>query len=42
VEEGKTLEEVIAANPTADLDAQWGPRLDRFMPALYDGLSARP
>jgi cyclase len=38
VREGKTLEEVEAAKPTADLDARWGPRLDRFMPALYDGV----
>ena len=38
VRQGMTLEEVEAAKPTADLDARWGPRLDRFMPALYDGV----
>lgn len=38
VEEGKTFEEVEAAKPTADLDARWGPRLDRFLPAVYEGL----
>lgn len=40
VRAGMTLEEVEAAKPTADLDARWGPRLDRFMPALYDGIKS--
>lgn len=38
VEEGKTFEQVQAAKPTADLDARWGPRLDRFLPAVYEGV----
>jgi glyoxylase-like metal-dependent hydrolase (beta-lactamase superfamily II) len=41
VGEGKTLEEVEAAKPTADLDARWGPRLDRFLPGAYEGLKNR-
>jgi len=39
VEQGMTLEEVVAAQPTADLDARWGPRLDRFLPGVYYGLT---
>jgi glyoxylase-like metal-dependent hydrolase (beta-lactamase superfamily II) len=41
VAEGRTLEEVEAAKPTADLDARWGPRLDRFLPAVYEALTSR-
>jgi glyoxylase-like metal-dependent hydrolase (beta-lactamase superfamily II) len=41
VADGKTLQQVEAAKPTADLDARWGPRLDRFLPAVYEALAAR-
>lgn len=41
IEQGMTLEQVTAARPTADLDERWGPRLDRFLPALYEGLGGR-
>jgi cyclase len=37
VSEGKTLEEVIATKPTADLDAEYGSP-DRFLPAVYQEL----
>jgi cyclase len=40
VDEGKTFEEIVALKPTADLDARWGSRLDRFLPAIYIELSA--
>ena len=40
VDEGKTFEEIVALKPTADLDAQWGSRLDRFLPGVYLGLIA--
>jgi cyclase len=40
VEEGKTFEEIVALKPTADLDARWGSRLDRFLPAIFIELSA--
>lgn len=36
---GMSFEEIVAARPTADLDARWGPRLDRFLPAVYLGLT---
>ncbi len=35
VDEGKTFEEIVALKPTADLDARWGSRLDRFVPGVY-------
>lgn len=41
VAQGRTLDEVEAAKPTADLDARWGPRLDRFLPAVYEALATR-
>jgi len=40
VEEGKTFEEIVALKPTADLDARWGSRLDRFLPGVYLDLIA--
>ncbi len=40
VEEGKEFEEIVAARPTADLDARWGSRLDRFLPGVYMGIIA--
>ena len=40
VAEGKTFEEIVALKPTADLDARWGSRLDRFLPAIYVALTA--
>jgi cyclase len=41
IDEGKSYEEVEAAKPTADLDARWGPRLEKFLPGLYEGLKTR-
>lgn len=38
VGEGKTLEEVMAAKPTADLDAKYGSP-DRFLTAVYEELA---
>lgn len=38
VAEGRTLAQVEASKPTADLDARWGPRLDRFLPGVYEGV----
>jgi len=35
VEAGMTLQEVIEARPTADLDARWGERWDRLLPGVY-------
>jgi len=45
VQQGKTRDEVIAAHPTQDLDAQWGrggmaPEV--FVGVVYDGMTARP
>lgn len=40
VDEEKTFEEIVALKPTADLDARWGIRLDRFLPAIYLDLIA--
>ena len=34
VKEGKTLEEVVAAKPTAEFDAVWGSP-ERLLPAVY-------
>lgn len=41
VAQGMSFEEIVAAKPTADLDARWGPRLDRFLPAVYVGLTGQ-
>ena len=38
IEEGNSLEEVIAATPTQEFDATWGDP-GRFLPALYQNLS---
>ena len=38
VREGKSFEEIVEARPTADLDARWGSRLDRFLPGVYLGI----
>ncbi len=35
VERGMSFEEIVAAQPTADLDPRWGRRLDRFLPAIF-------
>jgi glyoxylase-like metal-dependent hydrolase (beta-lactamase superfamily II) len=35
VKEGKTLEEVVAAKPTAEFDATWGAPSRLFVPAIY-------
>jgi glyoxylase-like metal-dependent hydrolase (beta-lactamase superfamily II) len=37
----KTLDQVIAAKPTADLDERWGKNSDRFVKAVYADLSRR-
>jgi glyoxylase-like metal-dependent hydrolase (beta-lactamase superfamily II) len=39
VANGMTFEQIVAAKPTADLDERWGPRLDRFLPGVYYGLT---
>lgn len=40
--EGKSLEEVVAARPTAEFDAQWGsPDHMLFLPAIYAELAGR-
>jgi hypothetical protein len=42
VKQGKTLEEVIAAKPTAEFDAKWGsPDHMLFLPAIYAELAGR-
>ena len=42
VKQGKTLEEVIAAKPTAEFDATWGsPDHMLFLPVIYAELSGR-
>jgi glyoxylase-like metal-dependent hydrolase (beta-lactamase superfamily II) len=41
VEQGMSLEQVVAAKPTADLDERWGPRLDRFLPAVFYGVGGQ-
>ncbi len=42
VRQGKSLEEVIAAKPTAELDATWGsPDHMLFLPAIYAELAGR-
>jgi cyclase len=38
IEQGMTLEQVIAAAPTADLDERWGSP-ERFLPGLYESLA---
>ncbi len=37
VDDGLTLEQVVAAEPTADLDERWGSP-ERFLPGLYESL----
>jgi hypothetical protein len=42
VRQGKGLDEVVAAKPTADFDATWGsPDHMLFLPAIYAELSGR-
>jgi len=38
IEQGMTLEQVVAAAPTADLDERWGSP-ERFLPGLYESLA---
>jgi glyoxylase-like metal-dependent hydrolase (beta-lactamase superfamily II) len=43
--EGKTLDQVVAAKPTADLDGTWGlgfMKPDRFLKMVYQGLARDP
>ena len=44
IKEGKSLEEVLAAKPTTDLDAEWGKGLpaDLFVSVVYNDLSKQP
>jgi glyoxylase-like metal-dependent hydrolase (beta-lactamase superfamily II) len=37
IRQGMTLEQVVAAQPTADLDARWG-SFERFLPGFYNAL----
>lgn len=37
---GMTLEQVLAAAPTADLDARWGGSPERFLTGMYQSLAA--
>jgi glyoxylase-like metal-dependent hydrolase (beta-lactamase superfamily II) len=37
IRQGMTVEQVVAAKPTADLDARWGSP-DRFLPGFYQAL----
>jgi glyoxylase-like metal-dependent hydrolase (beta-lactamase superfamily II) len=37
IRQGMTLEQVVAAKPTADLDARWG-SFERFLPGFYNAL----
>lgn len=39
IEQGMTLEQVLAAEPTADLDERWGDP-ERFLRGLYESLSS--
>ena len=39
IEQGMTLEQVVAANATQDLDARWG-SFERFLPGFYQALQA--
>jgi len=44
VRSGKTLEQVLAAKPTADLDATWGKGFmtpERFVTVVYADLARR-
>jgi cyclase len=38
VRQGMTLEQVVAAKPTADLDARWGMPNERFLTGFYDAV----
>ncbi len=38
LEQGMSVEQIVAANPTADLDERWG-SFERFMPGFLDALS---
>jgi glyoxylase-like metal-dependent hydrolase (beta-lactamase superfamily II) len=39
IRQGMTLEQVVAAKPTADLDARWGSP-ERLLPGFYNSLKA--
>ncbi len=41
VDEGKSADDVVAAKPTADLDAKWGAQSERFVRGVYHSLRAR-
>jgi glyoxylase-like metal-dependent hydrolase (beta-lactamase superfamily II) len=41
VDQGKSADEVVAAKPTADLDAKWGAQSERFVRGAYHSLRAR-
>jgi glyoxylase-like metal-dependent hydrolase (beta-lactamase superfamily II) len=40
IDQGMTLEQVLAAAPTADLDERWGGSPERFLTGLYQSLAA--
>jgi glyoxylase-like metal-dependent hydrolase (beta-lactamase superfamily II) len=44
IKEGKSLEEVLASKPTADLDEEWGKAIpaDLFVSLVYNDLSRKP
>ncbi|MGD8810622.1 MAG: MBL fold metallo-hydrolase [Gammaproteobacteria bacterium] len=39
IDEGMTLEQVLAAAPTADIDERWGGEPERFLTGLYQSLA---
>jgi glyoxylase-like metal-dependent hydrolase (beta-lactamase superfamily II) len=41
VDQGKSADEVVAAKPTADLDAKWGAQPERFVRGAFHSLSRR-
>jgi glyoxylase-like metal-dependent hydrolase (beta-lactamase superfamily II) len=41
VDQGKSVDEVVAAKPTADLDSKWGAQPERFVRGAYHSLRAR-
>ncbi len=41
IDEGKSADDVVAAKPTADLDAKWGAQSERFVRGVVHSLRAR-
>jgi hypothetical protein len=42
IQEGKTLEQAVAAKPTADMDERVGANADRFVQQVFEELKAAP